>query len=267
VVVETPQGFGYRVALDARSAESLRRGDLVSIATRPVQSVGALDRAIERAAAAHGGRVSLEEAGDGAAERDAVGRRLAQLKRLGLATEEGTGRWRVATDLVPKLEELAARSPRQLVVQRDPQPLAQQIEHRGPTWLDRVPTGGLAPYGFGVDVRAALERRAAVLRGWGLDPADPARLGALHGMERRAIGEALAAKIGQRFVERTPDGFRGRVQSIDAPGGDRYVAISDGRTLAVVRATGKLRREVGRIVVLERGGRVRPEVGTPERER
>jgi hypothetical protein len=140
VVLETPAGAGYRLPLDARSAEELRTGDLVTFTTRPERRVG--DRAVAARVnepAAHGGR-----------------------------------------------------SPKhRVVLRKDPLGLDDQVVHRGPVWLDRARVQSLAPYGFGVEVRKALDRRDAELRTLGIDPADPQRLTKLREMQRRALGRGF----------------------------------------------------------------------------
>jgi uncharacterized protein DUF3363 len=140
VVVETPAGAGYRLPLDARSAEELRTRDLVTFTTRPERRVG---------------------------------------RRLG---EDGAGEPR----------ERDARAPKhRVVLRKDPLGLDDQVGHRGPVWLDRARAQSLAPYGFGVEVRKALDRRDAVLRSLGIDPADPEWLTKLREMQRRALGRGL----------------------------------------------------------------------------
>jgi hypothetical protein len=42
---------------------------------------------------------------------------------------------------------------------------------------------------------------------------DPRRDTKLREMQRRAVGEAMAARTRQKFLAKAPDGFRGRVQA------------------------------------------------------
>jgi hypothetical protein len=63
----------------------------------------------------------------------------------------------------------------------------------------------------------------------------------LRDLERRAVGTQVAERSGQAFVERTPDGFRGRVQMEEGPTGVSYTIISDGLRFAVLETTASLR--------------------------
>jgi type IV secretory pathway VirD2 relaxase len=60
VVLETPTGHAYHLPLDARTAEELRPGDLVTFATRREPAVRPVDREIAQAAAARGGSYAPE---------------------------------------------------------------------------------------------------------------------------------------------------------------------------------------------------------------
>jgi hypothetical protein len=164
VVLETPAGAGYRLPLDARSAEELRTGDLVTLTTRPERRVG---------------------------------------RRLG---EEGA----------PEPRERGGRAPKhRVVLRKDPLGLDDQVVHRGPVWLDRVRAQSLAPYGFGVEVRKALDRRDAELRTLGIDPADPQRLTKLREMQRRDPGRGLEGPVdGAPRRERWPPGAPVRTRTL-----------------------------------------------------
>jgi hypothetical protein len=89
-------------------------------------------------------------------------------------------------------------------------PLEQQIHHRGPVWLDHVDAPSAAPYGLGAELQEHLARRHAQLQSLGIDPVDPKRLDALRELERRTVGEGVADRSGQSFLQTTPEGFRGR---------------------------------------------------------
>jgi hypothetical protein len=82
-VVETPIGSAYYVPLNARSAEQLRAGDLVSLTTKPAEPIRPVDREIAEAARAGGGAYILEPTIYGTPHSHA--RRLGDLERLGLA--------------------------------------------------------------------------------------------------------------------------------------------------------------------------------------
>ena len=181
-VVETPDGFGYHVPIDRRSAEALRVGDLVALEAKP--------------------------------DRPGV------------------------------------------VVRKEPLALQEQVAHRGPVLLDQLETMPLAPYGFGIDVRAAIESRKRVLRDLGVDPATPNRIGHLRELERQAFGQRVAARSGQTFVSETPPVFQGRIPLVDRAGdGTAYAVVTDGRRFVVLKANDDLQCRVGRTVRSPNGPR------------
>jgi hypothetical protein len=59
-VVETPAGRAYHVPLDAKSAQTVGVGDLVSLATPPETPVRPADRQIAEAARARGGVFAVD---------------------------------------------------------------------------------------------------------------------------------------------------------------------------------------------------------------
>src|SRR5262249_34196264 len=105
-----------------------------------------------------------------------------------------------------------------------------QVRHAGPVWLDRLRAENLAPYGFGAELRRLVEQRQQVLRQRGIQPDDPKRVAKLRALELRAVGEGMAARTGQRFLETPPPGFRGRVQMVEEAGVS-YAVVSDGSRL------------------------------------
>ena len=116
-VIETPSGHAYHVPLDARSASELRPGDIVSFTTKPEPPVRAVDRQLAEMARVQGGSVVLGEVTDAAVQP--VARRLRELERLGLASQDVGNRWRVSPDLVRELEERhRTDTPRHRVVLR-----------------------------------------------------------------------------------------------------------------------------------------------------
>jgi hypothetical protein len=82
VVLETPEGRAYHVPLDARSAQTVGVGDLVSLATPPEVPARPADRQIAEAARAHGGVFAAAPSADGDAQ--VLVRHLRELERAGL---------------------------------------------------------------------------------------------------------------------------------------------------------------------------------------
>jgi type IV secretory pathway VirD2 relaxase len=253
-VIETPTGHAYHVPLDARGAEAVRAGDIVSLTTKPEAPVRPLDRQIAEVARAHGGVYVVAPAPDGAPHPHE--RRLRDLARLGLAAAEGPGRWKVSPNLRQALEERLRGAPvrYRLLLHKEPLALRAQVGHPGPVWLDRVKSESLAPYGFGAELRRAVEQRREALGRLGVQPDDPQRAARLREVERRTVGEGVAARSGQVFLPSATEGFRGRVQVAGAgPSGAAYAVVSDGQSFVVLRTTtAELRALEGRGVTLTR---------------
>jgi type IV secretory pathway VirD2 relaxase len=263
-VVETPTGRAYHVALDARTAETVHPGDIVSLTTKPEPPVRPVDRQIAETARVGGGVYAV------AAPSPPQERRLRELERLGLATALAPHRWKVSPDLLEQLAERQRERPvrHRLLVRKEALSLQAQIRHPGPVWLDRVQTDSLAPYGFGAELKRAVERRREALRRLGVQPDDPNRSARLRDMERRALGGQIASRSGQTFLPSPPDAFRGRVLVGDASSPEAaYAVISDGQRFILLRATAALRAGAGSTVAVTRdaNGRllVRP---APERD-
>jgi type IV secretory pathway VirD2 relaxase len=264
-VIETPTGHAVHVQLDPRSAEDLRLGDIVSVATEPEKAIRAIDRHIADVARAHRGVYALSpETVD--AKVLAAGRRLRELERLGLATPMGTGAWTLPPDLLDHLEARHRASPskHRLAIRKEPLSVADQIRYLGPVWLDRVEAATLAPYGFGAELRQAVQNRSETLRTIGVAPDAPNRLVTLREIERKAVGKQVAASLGQTFVGRMPERFRGLIEMRAAPGGSSYAVVSDGSRFGVFAPTATLRAMQGKSVVVSRDAKgrlvVRPDL-------
>ncbi|MGH7435884.1 MAG: DUF3363 domain-containing protein [Polyangiaceae bacterium] len=257
-VVETPEGRAYHVPLDARSAQTVGVGDLVSLATPPETPVRPADRQITEAARARGGVFAVDASGGSDAQ--GLSRRLRELERAGLVAPDGPARWKVPPDLLDRLAERARDAPPRyrLVVRKEPLSLKEQVVHRGPVWLDRVEPKTLAYWGLGADVRQAVVARSEVLRRLGIGPDDPDRVAKLREVERRALGAGIAARSGMTFIARVPEDFRGRIQPAEQTGPPgAYAVVSDGQRFVVLRMTPALRALQGRSVAVTRDAKGR----------
>ena len=257
-VVETPAGRAYHVPLDARSAQTVGVGDLVSLATPPESPVRPADRKIAEAARARGGVLAV----DTSAGSDAQGlaRRLRDLERAGLVAAEGPARWKVPPDLLDRLAARAQGAPPRyrLIVRKEPLSLAEQVVHRGPVWLDRVETKTLAHWGLGADVQQAVVARSEALRRLGIGRDDPDRVAKLRALERRELGAEIAARSGLTFLARVPEGFQGRIQPAEGRGPPgAYAVVSDGERFVVLRSTPALRALQGQSVAVARDAKGR----------
>jgi type IV secretory pathway VirD2 relaxase len=253
MVVETPTGRAYHVPLDARSAEALRAGDIVSLATKPEAPVRPVDWHIADVAGRHHGVYEL--ANDSAHDAERSARRMRDLERLGLAGPAGPNRWTVAPNLLEDIERRHRDVParHRLLMHKQPVSLQAQVAHPGPVWLDRIDPASLALYGLGAEVQRAIEHRRAALRHIGIAPDDPNRFAKLRELERRSVGKDLAASSRQAFVANTPDGFRGRVLEAHAsPTGTAYTAVSDGPRFVLLKTNHSLRGLQGKSVTISR---------------
>jgi type IV secretory pathway VirD2 relaxase len=257
-VIETPEGAAYHLPLTSRGAEELRPGDIVSFMTKPETALRPMDRQIADIARAQGGVYSLEQTADGNAHPHE--RRLRELARLGLATSEAPGRWKVSPNLLRELEQRRPEAPvrHRLLLHKQPLSLESQVRHPGLVWLDRLKTDSLAPYGLGAELRRAIEQRRDALRQLGVQPDDPKPIAKLREVERRAVGKDIAARSGQVFVPGAPERFRGQVQLASAPAHGRpYVIVSDGSRFVVLHATASLRAAQGKDVTVGRDAKGR----------
>ena len=170
-------------------------------------------------------------------------------------------------DLIEKLESRPRTDPPQerLWLKTLPLTLEATPGHRGPVWLDQVTGDGLAPWGFGADVRRALGRRRDALRALGIAPDDPRKNAKLREIERVAVGERMAAQTGQQFLAKTPERFRGRVQA--GPEGAPYVVVTDGARFVLVPSSLELRALATKTIALSRDAQGRLTIRADDRDR
>lgn len=250
-VLETPEGRAYHVPIDGKTADAVRVGDLVTFGSRPEAAVRPMDRHIAESVRSTGGVLVVDAEGEERFRRSMV-RRLRELERAGLVSAQGSDRWTVPVDLVERLEGRAREEPQRarVWVQKVAPSLEAMPNHRGPMWLDKLDEDALARWGFGADVRLAMERRREVLRDLGTAIDDPHRDAKLKEVERRTVGEGVAARTGQQFLARAPDGFRGRLQV--GPEGALYAVVSDGTRFVLLPATRELGALSGKDVAVSR---------------
>lgn len=145
--------------------------------------------------------------------------------------------------------------------------LDEQVASMGPVWLDGIGDRPLAPYGFGAEVRRALERRADRQRELGVE-VDPRKVGFRAAeVERRAVGRQVAEQNGRVFEAETPDGFRGRLDLVRGPSGTPYAVVANVTRVVVLRAERAWNARVGRDVTVtrDRAGRLQFVGLDPER--
>jgi len=131
--------------------------------------------------------------------------------------------------------------------------------------LDQLEVAPLAPYGFGAEVRQAVEERRAVMQELGIVPSDPDRVAHWRELQRRAVGEEVAARSKQKFLAQAPSKFRGRLRPLQEH--DAYAVVSDGARFVLVPASAELRVHVGKTVVVSLDAKGHALVRSPDRDR
>jgi hypothetical protein len=156
------------------------------------------DRHIAEVARRHGGVYALADDVDRADGVRVTPVRLRDLQRQGLLTVQDPGQWRVAPDLLERLEQRHRDAPvYRLSLQPAPLTLDAQVRHPGPVWLDTVDAHALAGGGFGAEVQQALERRREALRELGIAPDDPLRGAKVQDLEPPALGREIEKRLGE----------------------------------------------------------------------
>ncbi|MGH7435855.1 MAG: DUF3363 domain-containing protein, partial [Polyangiaceae bacterium] len=259
-VLETAAGAVYHVPLAMRAIDELKRGELVTFsAERREPAVRPIDRHLVAVAGDRGGIYQIDPEARPTGDLQGARTRLGQLERMELATLEQPDRWRLTPNMLEQIEVRQRDGPRyQLSVKPMTLSLDQQAAERGPVWLDQVDPRTLSGHGLGAEVLAAIGRRREMLRELGIAPEDPERVAKLRELERRAVGEEAARRVGEAFLEQTPDRFRGRVISAPPDRASSYVVVSDGRSFVLLQSTPEARALTGRDVELRHaaGGRV-----------
>ena len=284
-ILETPRGQAAYVRLDAGSAERLREGAIVRVAVEAQTWAKPVDRVLARVASEQGGvydpaahlealrRRPLLIGGKSVAPEEVVAanvRRLERLERHQLVARIEGDRWRVPADLVQQLAARDVSHPRRLVrAETVAPPLEEQITRRGPTWLDsRDPQAPRVFYGFGSEIRTAIEQRERFVLGLGIaaEPRD-GRTRALERLERQDLARKLAAEHRVTALASPPPGMRGQLLMV--PGSATrepiaYMLDTVNRRLALVPVPSDLSL-VGRSVSvsLDRAGQL--VVRAPER--
>jgi type IV secretory pathway VirD2 relaxase len=130
---------------------------------------------------------AVVEAPDGAGYRVALSARAAEKLRVGDLVE------------VSATSDAGSKGgPPRVMVRSVAVPLDRQPTHPGPTWLDQVDEGSLAPYGFGASLRPHLAARKDYLRQRGIDPHNQHRHAALAELARRNIASTPGRDVGPR---------------------------------------------------------------------
>jgi hypothetical protein len=265
--IESKDGATHYVLLDDRTAAALEPGDIVRAVPSVEPWVKPTDKVLAKVAGAAGGlydpKAHLAQLDAAHRPPDAPApavlvagnvRRLERLEHYGLVRRQGTA-WRIPADLIAQLEARERSHPRRrLRVEYCGADLRTQATYPGPTWLDRqaaAPDG--APWGFGAELRRAVEDRAAYLRSRGLDPRGGSLTAEqLEASERTLLMRQLARDLGpEAAAAPLASGLRGVLRTAPPlPSGRAVAYVVDERSkrFAVVDATPETTRLTGRLV-------------------
>lgn len=249
-VVEGANGGGYHVSIDARTAESLNVGDMVSVRWAERRWLASADRqaflwakahGMLYVAEAHGRELYPESVALARSAAHTYTERMTALERLGAVTDLGGGRWRFDAQVMAELEVKQRAPGGRFVVRRD-LGLDDQVRYPGPVGLDRLRKSALAVHGLGALVREALSSRDRYLQSSGIDPASPRLHHDLRRFEFEALGRRFEGEGGPRFLSRPPPDFKGRVTVLERlPSGAQYAMVGDGVRFALVPASNLVR--------------------------
>jgi hypothetical protein len=244
IVVDGVDGKAHYVALPKGADWSdFQKGAIVEVSA--VQSRAA-DRAIVEVAqdGTYSASRHLEQMRNRIGDKDpdtfidAHIRRLEALRRAGIVERMNEGSWRVPSDLVARGQTYdAERTGGAHVEIRSHLPLEKQVHAMGATWLDTQAVGksrAMAATGFGMEARAALERRVDFLAEQGL---------AQRRGQQVIFARNLLSVLKTKELETT-------ARTVEAETGLTYRPMADGK-----RASGIYRRSLtlasGRFAMLD----------------
>jgi hypothetical protein len=281
ITVASTTGSLYRIALSPFSetqGEEARVGDIVQIRVTQRVAVSNADRNILRVAGQHDGIYDAETHRRWARQSPTIDasidieqyvgnhlKRLEGLERRGLVERIDPERFRVAPDLVARLESSvgAARDGGRIakVDRLSALTLNEQVRAIGPTWLDRelVATGVPETGPSTIERRLAAAGRARLARLGGLGVVDPSAprmtqevLDRLYREEITTHAARLSANYGQ-YLRDPGATFSGRVERIESLASGAHAVVANEKGFVIVRARGALGRQLGRTFQLELG--------------
>jgi type IV secretory pathway VirD2 relaxase len=246
VLVASADGKAHWITCQSpESVQALRPGHMVSVSHQRMRWALPLDEDLVRVAHENGGLYlashharAMEGGLVPKVSREMIQRRLERLEHHRLIVREeaqGQTGWRIPPSLLETLRGREAMAPNRGVMafrRLDPLPLSAQETHPGPTWLDgKMSLEGRAPFGFGVELAAALKKREAYLVSLGIDPRDPAKSDRLFELERAVVMQAEAKRAGYRAIEEPGPlrPMRGVLREKTLPSGQKVALIVDDR--------------------------------------
>ncbi len=271
LVIDGVDGRVHHVELDASRAEETRRGMIVAVGSAP-SGPRAADRNIIDIADGQGvyrPSAHLERAraatdrmgGDPEAFVRSHVRRLEALRRAGHVERIDADQWRVPSDLPERgrAYDLARDGANIRVSMLSAAGLDGQIGHDGATWLDRELASrqrtALADEGFGLEVKAALEKRMQSLvdmgyatdLGGGNVRAPKDLIQRLEAVDIERAGKALAKERGLEWRPTVPGNHvAGQLVGSTRLSSGRFAMIDDGLGFSLVPWRPALEQHIGR---------------------
>lgn len=207
------------------------------------------DRTINEIARRNGGFYSTDhhsafDPGSTAAYRETHKRRLEALRRAGLVERHSDGTWDIPDDYLKRAAMFERSRGGPQIAVKSWLSIADQIESRGPVWLDGLGPEKTAHLGI------AINERQTVLKARGsLDQQAMAKA------ELVAAAQAHASKTGQIYQPlSTGDQFRGRYQGPVDLGQGRMALFSNARQFTLVPWRRDMTQFRGRNLSVQRSG-------------
>ena len=251
-IIDGLDGRVHHYELGSSHTSGLAPGDFVQAKPR-ARVASEMDHVIEDVANAYGGTYSAHyhrEHDPTVSDKDLglIRNRLAALSRQSLVLMDDHERFDGCTDLVRRVEEVAARTAKRsptLLLRIDTMSLEAQVSAQGLTWLDRHLAGETSQQvgysGLGGEARELAQQRRAVLVERGI--ALPGRSGALEpqAIEKLQIqsmhdyGRAYAGESGMAYVPYQPGKeVSGKVMPVNDGHGSVLARIEYARQFTLV---------------------------------
>lgn len=221
--------------------------------------VGAADRTIDALALETGGKYSdaLHKAHDAASSseyRRAHVRRLEALRRQGVVQRSEEGVWTIPKDYLARVQKYEqSRSGAHRVIVHSWISLDDQVNHKGPTWLDTADHSQLS-----ATQKEALAARHDWLREHGLLASEETRLGnsamrKLSSMEIAAVEARLSNLSGREAKRLQPgDKLHGQYEGVINLGTRRMARIGNAEEFVLVPWRQSIERARGRDLIARR---------------
>ncbi len=205
------------------------------------------DRTIDKIAERNGGFYSNDlhaafDPSSTAAYRETHKRRLESLRRTGIVQRQPDGTWDIPDDYLKRAAAFERSRGGPKVAVKSWLSIADQIESRGPVWLDRLSDNEIP------NLRSAIEKRHLVLKARG----SPDKT-AMAQAELYEAAKAHALNTGETYrALSTGDQFRGRYKGHLDLGQGRMALLSNGKEFTLVPWRRDLTHLRGRDLSIER---------------